>query len=113
MIKRGVGALNLTGTNTYSGPTVIEGGTLSVSSIENGGVASGIGQASNAAGNLVLNGGALEYVGTGQNTDRLFTLGLNGGSLISSGPARSLFYRQEILLLKGLALDRYLLRVQT
>ena len=55
--------MNLTGTNTYSGPTVIEGGTLSVSSIENGGVASGIGQASNAAGNLILNGGALEYVG--------------------------------------------------
>ena len=51
--------MSLTGTNTYSGPTVIEGGTLSVSSIENGGVASGIGQASNAAGNLILNGGAL------------------------------------------------------
>ena len=42
----------------------------------------------------------------------VFSLGLNGGSLISSGSARSL-YRQEILLLKGLALDRYLLRVQT
>ena len=85
LIKRGVGALKLTGANTYSGPTVIEAGTLSVSSIQDGGTASGIGQSSNAAVNLVLNGGALEYVGTGQNTDRLFTLGVNGGTLTSSG----------------------------
>ena len=85
LTKRGVGVLKLTGANTYSGPTVIEAGTLSISSIADGGVASGIGATSNAASNLVLNGGALEYVGTGQTTDRLFTIGLNGGSLISSG----------------------------
>ena len=85
LIKKGSGELKLTGVNTYSGPTVIEAGTLLVSSIEDGGIASGIGQSSNAAANLVLNGGVLAYVGAGQNTDRLFTLGVNGGTLTSSG----------------------------
>ena len=85
LIKKGSGSLTLTGANTYSGPTVIEAGTLLISSIEDGGVASGIGESSDLAANLVLNGGALEYVGAGNNTNRLFTLGVNGGTLIASG----------------------------
>ena len=101
LIKKGSGELKLTGVNTYSGPTVIEAGTLLVSSIENGGVASGIGQSSNAAANLVLNGGILEYVGAGQNTDRLFTLGVNGGTLTSSGTGSISFNSTGDLIVDG------------
>ena len=44
--------LKLSGLNTYTGPTTISGGSLSVSVLADGGVASGIGQSSNAASNL-------------------------------------------------------------
>jgi fibronectin-binding autotransporter adhesin len=61
--------------STYTGTTTINAGILSVSCLANGGTASAIGAASNAAGNLVLNGGTLQYTGTGNSTDHLFTLG--------------------------------------
>ena len=87
--KTGNGTLTLTGANTYYGATIITGGTLSVSSIltetSSGGVASGIGKSPNYARGLILNGGVLQYTGGATSTDRLFTLGDNGGGLDSSG----------------------------
>jgi fibronectin-binding autotransporter adhesin len=66
----------------YTGATTINGGTLSVSTVANGGVVSTLGASSSAAANLVLNGGTLEFVATANlATDRLFTLGTNGGTL--------------------------------
>ena len=50
--------------------------------------ASGLGQDSFAAANLVLNGGTIRYVGTttaGGNWDRGFTIGPNGATLDASG----------------------------
>ena len=81
--------LTLAGLNTYTGVTNVSGGvTLSVSTLANGGSASGIGASSNASGNLILNGtvgaqntpananaGAeLLYTGGTQTTDRGLTL---------------------------------------
>jgi autotransporter-associated beta strand protein len=67
--------LALTGGNTYSGPTTVHAGILSVGFIGNGGVASGsLGSASSAAANLVLGGGTLQYTGTTATSDRDFTL---------------------------------------
>ncbi|MBW8781370.1 MAG: autotransporter-associated beta strand repeat-containing protein [Verrucomicrobia bacterium] len=66
--------MNLNAANTYTGPTTVTLGTLSVSSLANGGSASHIGASSNAAGNLVLNGGTLQYTGAAVSTDRLFSL---------------------------------------
>lgn len=63
-----------TGNNTYTGVTTLTGGTLSVSSIGNGGVAGGLGASSNAASNLVFNGGTLQYTGADASTDRNFTI---------------------------------------
>lgn len=80
----GAGTLELTGANTYTGATFV-GGTLAVTSLANGAVASNIGQSSNAAANLVLNRGTLQYTGTGASTDRLFTVGNGGGTIESSG----------------------------
>ena len=90
------GTETLIGLNTYTGPTILSGGgTLSVNSLANGGVASSIGASSNAAANLVFNGGVLQYTGSNASfvqftqtpsvsIDRLFTLA-GSGTIDSSG----------------------------
>ena len=80
--KANTGTLNLTGTNAYTGVTAVTGGILSTGSagiLANGGTASSIGKSTNVAGNLVLDGGTLQYANTGaaESTDRLFTVGSN------------------------------------
>jgi CSLREA domain-containing protein len=74
----------LSGANTYTGATDIEMGTLNVSLLADGGVASNIGASTNAAPNLSVRG-TLKYTGSGANTDRLFKLGSDGGAIDSSG----------------------------
>lgn len=76
LVKNGGSVQYLAGTaSTYDGTTTINRGTLSVNSLANGGDASSIGSSGNDAGNLVLDGGVLQYLGTGDSTDRLFSLG--------------------------------------
>ena len=82
-VVSGDGALNKAGSgrlvllssaNSYNGPTTITAGVLSVDNLSDGSFPSPIGQSANDAANLVLNGGTLEYTGTGISTDRLFRL---------------------------------------
>ena len=73
--------------NTYTGPTVIAQGVLSTNFLASGGIASGIGASTNAAANLVLDGGTLRYTGGETTTDRRFTLGPSGGWIDASGAA--------------------------
>ncbi|MGA2852726.1 MAG: autotransporter-associated beta strand repeat-containing protein [Verrucomicrobiota bacterium] len=70
--------------NTYSGPTILNGGVLRVEDLENGGVASDIGMSTSDPANLVLNGGTLQAY-YGGASDRLFTLGPNGGTIDDEG----------------------------
>jgi autotransporter-associated beta strand protein len=77
LTKGGAGTLTLSGANTYSGPTIVDSGTVIIDSIADGGGASPIGQSSAAAGNLMLgNGTTLRYEsgGTLLTTDRGFTI---------------------------------------
>ncbi len=85
--KIGSGTWTLTGTNTFTGPLWISSGILSVVTLNNGGVAGPLGAGTNAAANLVLDGGTLQYASTtgGGGTDHLFTLTPNGGTLDGSG----------------------------
>lgn len=94
----------LTGLNTYTGPTIIKGGgagtgILQANVLASGGTASSIGASSNAASNLVFEGGTLLYQGANtivyQTTqtpsvsiDRLFTIagaGASSATIDSSG----------------------------
>ncbi len=66
--------------NTYTGKTTL-GGTSNVSVLADGGVASSIGQSTNASSNLAIgNSGVLRYTGASASTDRNFTTGT--GSVI-------------------------------
>jgi autotransporter-associated beta strand protein len=83
--KNGSGTLILEGSNSYTGVTTLNTGTLRFSSIANGGVASAIGQSSNSSANLVLNGGTLDYTGSTASTDRGFTVSSNSSINVGSG----------------------------
>ena len=85
VVKDGSNTWALTGANTYTGTTVVSGGILSASTIANGGTSSSIGAANNGASDLVLDGGTLKYTGAVTSSNRLFTLGTNGGTLDASG----------------------------
>lgn len=82
--------------STYTGVTTISGGVLGVDHLTNGGQASSIGSSSNAASNLVIGtstpgGATLRYTGTGDTTDRLFTLLIGSSVIESSGTGAIVF----------------------
>jgi autotransporter-associated beta strand protein len=92
LTKVGSSSLTLSGgANTYTGSTIISGGTLSVGALANGGATSDLGAASSSATNLVLNGGRLLYTGSGANVDRLFTISTAGATIDSSGSGALVF----------------------
>ena len=80
--KSGTGTLQLSGNNTYTGQTILEGGTLSVASLNSsakGRVSSSLGAPTNVeAGEIVIGCGdgecALVYTGTGETSDRVMNL---------------------------------------
>jgi fibronectin-binding autotransporter adhesin len=86
IIKSGAGTVRFNSTTSnYTGSTTINAGVLEVAGLADGGTVSSLGQATNAAANLVFNGGTLRYVGAGNSTDRAFTIDAGGGTLDASG----------------------------
>ena len=83
--KAGAGTLSLqNAANTYTGPTNITAGSLSISTLANGGSPSSIGQSSTTATNLVF-GASTSLTLSGSvsgTTDRNFTM--NGGAFITA-----------------------------
>lgn len=86
LTKSGTNTLTLSGgANTFTGATTLNGGTVIVGTLANGGTASDLGAATRGASNLVFNGGTLQYSGFPVNIDHLFTLGTGGGTIVSAG----------------------------
>lgn len=78
--------LILEGANTYTGVTTIGRNIrLNVNSMSNGGSPGSIGASTNAAANLVIDGGQYRLTGGASSTNRLFTLTEKNGYLYSSG----------------------------
>ncbi len=75
LLKYGSGTLTLTGTNTHTGGTSVTAGILNVSADNNLG---------DAAGNLSLSGGILQY-GAGFSSARAVTLGASNGTIDTNG----------------------------
>ena len=106
LTKSNSGTLTILTTNDFTGPTVIGGGTLSVSRLANAGAASGIGAAIADSANLIFSGSRLSYTGGSATSDRGATFNgnanfdltsagttltwngtnLGSGALIKSGP---------------------------
>lgn len=73
--KAGEGELVIEQTaNTYTGATVIHGGTVSVAALKDGGLPSSIGASQEFAQNLILDGGKLNYTGGSTSTNRWIQL---------------------------------------
>ena len=80
--KCGAGVLQFSGNNTYTGQTILEGGTLSVASLNSvagGKAGSSLGAPTNVeAGEIVMGSGdgevALIYTGAGETSDRVVNL---------------------------------------
>jgi autotransporter-associated beta strand protein len=103
LIKDGTGVWKLTGANTFAGPVQILNGTLTITNIQNGLTASGLGasDSGNAGNNLIIGGpttvGTLRFEGSGgvnNLTDRLFKINAGGATIDASGaPGTPLLFK--------------------
>ncbi|HSI09081.1 MAG: PEP-CTERM sorting domain-containing protein [Rariglobus sp.] len=90
---QGLGTLKLLGTNSFTGAFSFGGSSIASSVVEitklaNGAQDSSIGRSASGAGSIIFGGsnaGTLRYIGTGDTTDRLFSVGSAGGILDASG----------------------------
>jgi autotransporter-associated beta strand protein len=74
--KHGAGKLALLGMNSYTGPTLVHSGVLSIANLANGGMNSSLGASASDPANLVISDGAtLQYTGAMASSDRGFTIG--------------------------------------
>ncbi len=72
--KLGAGSLVLNGASDYTGVTFIADGAIRANLLTDGGVPGSLGASNGGSGNLVFNGGELQYVGENGQTNRGFTV---------------------------------------
>lgn len=71
--------------------------TLVVDDLADGGSPSSIGAASSDSANLLIQGSTLKYIGDGDTTNRLFTIGTGGATIDSSGAGAVVFSNTGML----------------
>lgn len=87
LVKTNTGKLTVGTLNTYTGPTVLGGGTLCVGTLANGNMPSAIGQAGPDPANIQFYGGKLEYTGGSVTIDRGMTFNADGGQIAVTNSA--------------------------
>jgi autotransporter-associated beta strand protein len=85
--KQGSASLSIlnTGGNSYTGPTTISGGTLTVTNLANGGSPSPIGASTASPNNLVIGNGTFAYAGAPAASDRGFTVASTNSTVDAEG----------------------------
>ncbi len=79
------GTLSLTGLSTYSGTTKVgQGATLVINSLSTGGT-SALGTGTLTGDDIILDGGKVQYSGTGSSNSRRLTVTEKGATIESSG----------------------------
>jgi autotransporter-associated beta strand protein/T5SS/PEP-CTERM-associated repeat protein len=73
LTKTNTGDVNIQTTNTYTGQTRLEGGTVTVATLTNNGVAGPLGASSAGSSGIALAGGGLVYTGGNTTIDRGWT----------------------------------------
>ena len=103
LTKVGAGTLVLSGTSLHTGATILQGGKLVVNSFGTGSGGSSLGDSNpQAPEKLQLTGAVtLEYAGTGEITDRSFTLSGSGLTLSSVGTGAVQFTPASLLALSA------------
>lgn len=84
ILKTGGGTLELVGSSTFTAPVAINGGTVQVLQVQDGGVSGGLG----AGTSITFDGGVLEYavIGINGSTNRDVTLNAGGGTIRVTNP---------------------------
>lgn len=72
--KLGEGRVAIMGAHDFTGSVTISEGGLSIDTLANAGVASGLGAGGAGSGNILFNGGRLTYLGETASTDRAFNV---------------------------------------
>ncbi|MFT4175257.1 MAG: autotransporter-associated beta strand repeat-containing protein [Luteolibacter sp.] len=81
LTKNGTGTLTISTANPYTGPTIVNGGILSIDSLSDTGQPSPIGASSNDPSNFVINGATLRITGNSTGTFRGLTVGASGATI--------------------------------
>jgi autotransporter-associated beta strand protein len=82
LVQIGAGILILNAANTYTGPTIVTGGTLSTGNLADAYAPSAIGRSGPDSSHLVLSGGGvLQYTGSSVAISRGFTAGTGGAGI--------------------------------
>lgn len=81
IIKAGSGKLTVLNNNDYTGPTIINDGTLEIPGFEKAGYPSPVGAGNSDPDNLVLNGGRINLFGSSCVTDKGISIDPGGGTI--------------------------------
>jgi autotransporter-associated beta strand protein len=82
LVKSGAGKLTITNTNSFTGTVALNGGTVSVATLQDAGISGPLG----AGGAISFNGGTLDYTGGATSFNRAITLSAGGGKLQTNVP---------------------------